>query len=283
MKQTHSPLAPPPLALPKFYLSPSRAWSFHTNIHAFIQNYVFDFPAPVKREWSIGTLAHEMLYKLLKDEPMEECKDKRQWNTLEKQGIFGVYGDLVPLKEELGYFLEYFISKEEKKTLVLEHKMQNDEEGVTGIPDIITSKKVVEVKQTGGDMDNFTKYQSPVRLGIQQCIYSMMFDKMPPLGFLSLEASYPYRVKMIYLPDEWIDDCMELTLKIRKEYFEFMVKLHEILSPINPEWFRDTKNRLFHKKEIYDALVKHKIYKIKMTAEIPIWERQKMDMALGYN
>ena len=274
----------------KDYISPSRIWTFYTNKTAFIQNYVFDFPAPTKRNWETGTMAQDLLYTVLKGDPIECCKNKREHEALKKQGIFGIYGFLIPLKAEIEAMIQFYFTADERRCMRFETKLVCHKEKTQGFSDILTNLQILDVKASTGDLDGFTRNQSPVRRGFQEVIYTASFkDPKPRMGFLTLECVYPYRVQMKHLPDEWVVDCRALFQIVKKKYWEFMDQLNEAISDIRPDWFRNKLNCL-ERKEIYKRLVEYKdingrspFIKTEVVEEIPYYVRQKMDIALGYN
>ena len=263
----------------KYYLSASRAWSFLNNRRAFIKNYVFNEPAPIKRTWSIGERFQELVYSYLLNKKIQVCNNLKEFRALGEEDIFGIYGDMVPLYEELLIVMPMIFNKSNIDKMTIEKLAICHEQKLTGRPDILLPNAIVDIKTSTGDLKNWAKNNSLIRLGMQAFIYQAILSKKEelPLFFLAVEAVYPYRILIKSLSPEWVQECGELLRRIQTQYIKWCAEKGKIISEItgNSDWLRNDKNRDY-KAKIYEKIG------IKLSEVVfpSVWDMREMEESI---
>ena len=264
----------------KYYLSASRAWNLLTNPKAFCKNYIFDEPPIVKQTWKVGNRVQDLIYCYLQNKPIEECKDLREHKRLADEGIYGVYGDLVPLFDDLVAIFPLIMSDKNKQNVLIEKEIFCHKRRLTGIPDIILPQSIIDIKTSTGDLSRWEKNNDLIRLGVQAFIYRSILQKDKPLPFLYLliEAVYPFRIEIKTLGESWIEQCGELLDSIKVYYDKWIDVVGGMVATItnNKDWLRHPDNVKF-KAEIYNALYDKKIIRLFSEVDIPQWEYVNFD------
>ena len=272
------------------YLSCSRAYTFWKNRRSFIQNYVFDEAPVEKQAWVSGHMVQDLIYAIVKGAKIKECKDKREHNKLRESGVFGVYGSYLGAYYEIKATLPLLMDIEKnRKDILIEKQIICHEMKALGYVDMLFPKAIVDIKTTGGDIENWERTNDLIRLGLQNFLYkSIMNSNLKDLKkehhlsfyFLVVELAYPYRVEIRTLPDSWVESCGKLFYQIQTDYIQWMAKAGDIVCKVtggstDPEkdnfWFKNPKNVEF-KTEIYSAFIKENMLSFIKESSIPDYQ-----------
>ena len=278
----------------KLYLSPSRAFTFLNCKRSFIQNYVFDCPPPEKATWATGTLYQDLVYAIIRGDQIKECANKKEHNKLKESNIFGIYGGMVSVHDELKAVLPLLI--ESNKGIEFEKHIVCDKMKAQGYVDILLPASIIEVKTSTGDLNNWDRANNMIRLGLQKYIYTNILNtealktgaQKRDYFILAVEATYPYRVEIKLIPDDWRDKCGELFLRIQTDYLKWIWEVGRIIQRITGHsnqagdddfWFGNAKNASF-KKEIYKELEKQGHISLVKDVKISEWQVRELDNSL---
>ena len=272
------------------FLSYSRAYAFKYEIESFIQKYIFHNLPTAKATWDKGNMVQDLVYAIIQNKQIEECKDKREHNKLQESGVFGIYKDLIDIHRELLAVMPLIVDFEKNKPRI-EQAIVNSNIKAIGYTDILLPSTIIDIKTCTGSIESWERTNSMIRLGLQNYLYQKILQKEgkePPLFyFLIIEAVFPFRVRLRQFPEYWINACERLFQEIQTEYLEWIYKVGKMVCDITGHsmnekaddfWFQNPDNNKF-KTEIYKKFDKENIIDIETSINIPARDQQD----IGYS